>query len=138
MKNVVLMSLPILGIFFSCSATQTMSNDQLKTSSDQLYSGFHEQQISENEYVLDYNGSSLKYNKIEDISMLKAAELADKNGYKNFVIEYEESSETIAKSKKMKSNKCNVKLYNDVPGKYEVYYSAVDEKDRLEKVYKLK
>lgn len=138
MKNVVLFSFPILCVCFSCSSSHSISNDALNVSSDQLYYGFNEKQVSENEYVVDYNGSAMKYNKVEDISKLKAAELADKNGYKNFVIVYEEDSPSPTKVKKTKSNTCNVKLYNDVPGKYDVYYSAIDEKERLEKVYKLK
>ena len=136
MKNVVLLCLPLL--MFSCTAVNSVSDNQPKVTSDELYVGFNEQKISDNEYVVDYQGSSKKTSKVEDISMLKAAELADQNGYKNFVIEYDDEASLDMKSKKTKSNHCKVKLFNDVPGKYEVYYSAVYEKERLEKVYKLK
>ena len=136
MKNAVLLCLPLL--CFSCNAVKSVSNHQSKVSTDELYEGFNEQKITENEFVVDYQGSSKKISQVEDLSMLKAAELADQNGYKNFVIEYDEASTTASKPKKTKSNQCKVKLFNDVPGKYDVYYSAVYEKERLEKLYKLK
>ncbi len=136
MKNVVLLCLPFL--MFSCTAVNSVSDNQPKVTFDELYVGFNEQKIADNEYVVDYQGASKKTSKVEDISMLKAAELADQNGYKNFVIEYDDEVSQDIKSKKTKSNHCKVKLFNDVPGKYEVYYSAVYEKERLEKVYKLK
>ena len=139
MKKLLLSTLLVLGMFttYSCSSNKSVYQETTEVLTEDLQSGYFDKQLKGNEYEVMYRGIGMNQDKAFDLSMLRASEIAKNKGFKHFVVLSKVNEESRLNNKKINTNNLKIALYNDVPGKYQTYYNAVDEYNRLSKKYSM-
>lgn len=122
----------------SCSSNKSTYQQTTEVVTSDFSSGYFDKNIKGNEYEVSYRGLGMSQNKVFDLSMLRAAEIAKDKGYKNFVVLSKTADFNQVKNHKIRTNSLKIALYNDVPSKYQSYYNAISEYDRLSKKYNIK
>ncbi|MBF0596123.1 CC0125/CC1285 family lipoprotein [Faecalibacter rhinopitheci] len=117
----------------SCSSNKSTYQQTTEVVTSDFSSGYFEKNIKGNEYEVSYRGLGMSQNKVFDLSMLRAAEITKDKGYKNFVVLSKTADFNQVKNHKIRTNSLKIALYNDVPSKYQSYYNAISEYDRLSK-----
>ena len=139
MKKLLLSALLVLGIFstYSCSSNKSVYQETTEIVTEEMQSGYFDKHLKENEYEVTYRGVGMNQEKTFDLSMLRAAEITKDKGFKHFVVLSKVNEENRLNNKRINTNNLKIALYNDVPGKYQTYYNAVDEYNRLSKKYRV-
>ncbi|MBQ0148147.1 MAG: hypothetical protein KBS93_06845, partial [Flavobacteriaceae bacterium] len=114
----------------SCSSNKSTYQQTTEVVTSDFSSGYFDKNIKGNEYEVSYRGLGMSQNKVFDLSMLRAAEIAKDKGYKNFVVLSKTADFNQVKNHKIRTNSLKIALYNDVPSKYQSYYNAISEYDR--------
>lgn len=122
----------------SCSSNKSTYQQTTEVVTSDFSSGYFDKNIKGNEYEVSYRGLGMSQNKVFDLSMLRAAEITKDKGYKNFVVLSKTADFNQVKNHKIRTNSLKIALYNDVPSKYQSYYNAISEYDRLSKKYNIK
>lgn len=140
MKKVIILSAFAFASMgqFSCQSNKSVYQQTTENISSDFQSGYFDQHVKGNEYEVTYRGVKMNQNKVFDLSMLRAAEIAKNKGFKHFVVLSKVSESTQINKQKINSSTLKVALYNDVPAKYQTFYDAHAEYDRLTKKYNLK
>ena len=140
MKKLFLTALLVLGAFttYSCSSNKSVYQETTEVVTENFQSGYFDMHIKGNEYEVTYRGLNMNQSKVFDLSMLRASEIAKNKGFKHFVVLSNIIDKSILNNKKINSNTLKIALYNDVPGKYQTFYNAIEEYNRLAKKYNIK
>ena len=140
MKKIILLGAfaVIASVNFSCSSNKAAYEPTSEVVTGDFKSGYYDKNVKGNEYEVVYRGSNINANKAFDLSMLRAAEIAKNKNYKNFVVLSKVSDLDQVNKKKIQTSLLKVALYNEVPAKYQTFYDANAEYDRLSKKYNVK
>ena len=139
MKKLLLSALLVLGMFttYSCSSNKSVYHETTEVVTEDMQSGYFDKHLKGNEYEVTYRGIGMNQDKAFDLSMLRAAEIAKDKGFKHFVVLSKVNEENRLNNKKINTNNLKIALYNDVPGKYQTYYNAMEEYNRLSNKYRV-
>lgn len=140
MRKLILLGgfVAFISMTYSCSSNKSVYQQTTEVVSSDFESGYFEKNIKGNEYEVTFRGLKMSQQKVFDLSMLRASEIALNKGYKNFVVLSKANEMNKVNQMNIHTNTLKVALYNDVPAKYQTYYNANDEYERLTKKYKIK
>ena len=140
MRKVIILSAFALASFtqFSCNSNKSVYQQTTENISSDFQSGYFDKHLKGNEYEVTFRGVKMNQNKAFDLSMLRASEITKNKGFKNFVVLSKVSEVTQVDKQKINSNTLKIALYNEVPAKYQTFYDAHAEYERLTKKYNLK
>lgn len=140
MKKIILFSVfaVLASANSSCSSNQSAYEPTTEVVTGDYKSGYYDKHLNGNEYEVVYRGLNMNANKAFDLSMLRAAEIAKNKNFKNFVVLSKVSELNKVNQKKIQTSALKVALYNEVPAKYQTYYDAIEEYNRLTKKYNIK
>lgn len=137
-KLILLCSFAVVSIVnFSCSSNKSIYEPTTEVVTGDFKSGYFDKNVNGNEYEVVYRGLNMNATKTFDLSMLRAAEIAKNKNFKNFVVLSKVSESNQVNKKKIQTSLLKVALYNEVPAKYQTYYNASEEYDRLSKKYRI-